>query len=65
MYAKGKVVSYMAICLGKASRLVITIIYMPNPHKYIGKIFIKTNSIILKMKNLTQRLEKKYFKNGN
>jgi hypothetical protein len=53
MYAKGKVVSYMPICLGKVSRLVITIIYMPNSHKYIGKTFIQANNIILKMQNLT------------
>jgi hypothetical protein len=53
MYAEGKIVSYMPICLGKVSRLVITIIYMPDSHKFIGKIFIKINNIILKMKNLT------------
>jgi hypothetical protein len=53
MYAKAKVVSYMPICLGKVSKLVIIIIYMPNSHKFIGKIFIKSNNIILKMQNLT------------
>jgi hypothetical protein len=61
MYAKCKVVSYMPICLGKVSRHVITIMYMPNSHKYIGKPFIQTNNIILKINQWELILEVPFF----